>query len=244
MNKIAWLKHMAKGFLPRARPSAKTAQNQQRLPVGLFSDRTFFFGKRRYVANSLAMEAAPGTTEIIIQALTGSGLAPGAKVLDFACGQHQSQYLRALGLNVHSCDMLEFDVPNFTRIDPGKALLPFGNNEFEAVIASEVLEHVENPWLLLTELLRISSNLVILTSPNPSSLKSRRVFGATGFFYWFEPKNFDYHISPIFFWQVEQFSKRHNHRLIDVFGNHQAFDLPPGNLVKMAETLIYVIAKK
>lgn len=43
--------------------------------------------------------------------------------------------------------------------------LPFADGEFDTAIGAEVMEHVENPGLLLAELFRVSKGHVILTVP-------------------------------------------------------------------------------
>jgi hypothetical protein len=48
--------------------------------------------------------------------------------------------------------------------------LPFDNNQFDAVIALDVLEHLENFHIILDEIKRISSRLIFLSLPNCSKL--------------------------------------------------------------------------
>lgn len=44
--------------------------------------------------------------------------------------------------------------------------LPFGENTFDIVLCTEVLEHLEKPELALSELARVTENTVFLTVPN------------------------------------------------------------------------------
>ena len=234
-----FLKTIVRKFLPLAKLKPEILEYCKKLDLSLFAERTFYFGKKKQRAWCLQMESAPGTSEIVIKLLRE--LNPQGKILDFGCGQHQSRYLQNLGFNVHSCDIFPFDFPNYTRIDPDVKQLPFEDQTFDIVIASEVLEHVESPWELLREIKRITKQFII-TTPNPVSLKSKKIFEHTGYFYWFEPKNFSYHITPIFFWQIKLFCKRQKIRLSEMHGNHEAFDLSDqGRMLDYAEALIYKI---
>lgn len=240
---LNFLKNIArKTLLASAEPTGETKAIYERLGEFL-AERTFYFGDKKMRVNSLAMESAPGTAETIIQMLQKTGM-EGAKILDFGCGQHQSQYLKKMGFNVHSCDILDMGTSNFTKIDPADAVLPFSDGQFDIVIASEVLEHVESPWEILKELARVSRRHIIITTPNPASIKSRKQFATSGFLYWFAPDNFEYHMSPIFWWQVELFCKRYNFQLTGTSSNHQAFKLSDGGQqIKFAEAFIYQISK-
>ncbi len=47
-----------------------------------------------------------------------------------------------------------------------KENLPYSDNQFEIVICLDVLEHLDNPHKLLSELFRISSDIVVVSLPN------------------------------------------------------------------------------
>lgn len=55
-------------------------------------------------------------------------------------------------------------IPNFVLCDAEH--LPFKESSFDLVNASELLEHVVNPTLLLTEMKRVSREIVTLDVPN------------------------------------------------------------------------------
>lgn len=60
----------------------------------------------------------------------------------------------------------------FIRTVKGDILkLPFENNQFDAVICSEVLEHVPNFEKAINELIRITKKELIITVPNDQGLK-------------------------------------------------------------------------
>lgn len=233
-------KIIKKIFLSKASPNNATLAIYKRFDKQWLSERSFYYGDKLLRATCLTMESAPGTAEVIIRVLQESGAGQGARVLDFGCGQHKSQYLKAMGFNVHSCDILDFEMENFTKIDPLTHKLPFNDGQFDIVVASEVLEHVESPWEVLLELLRVCKKTVVFSTPNPASLKSRKQFFKRGFLYWFAPENFTYHISPVFWWQVELFCQRHSLKHLTKLSNHNAFLLNDAdNSVERAEAFIY-----
>ena len=73
--------------------------------------------------------------------------------MDVGCGYSANQYANVI------CDTQ--DLKNFYKdkkfIQLTEKKLPFENNEFDFVIASHVLEHVEDPDFFLKEIQRISS---------------------------------------------------------------------------------------
>ena len=98
--KIFVKKLLRKTLLLEAVPTEGTLAVYRKLPASMLADRSFYFGGKKMAARALAMEAAPGTAETVIQILQGLGLAPGQTILDFGCGQHQSKYLKDMGFTV------------------------------------------------------------------------------------------------------------------------------------------------
>lgn len=166
----------------------------------------FFYGHTRIFVDSILMESAPGTYETILQFLKNTYTNKDVSILDYGCGQHQSKYLNLLYPgNVLSADILEFNLPHFIKINPENYTIDLPDSSKDVVIASEVIEHVYSPFALLDELIRISKKYIIISTPNPASLKSRWQFFTRGFHFWFAPENWDYHITPVFYWQIEKF---------------------------------------
>ncbi len=230
----------AKLFGVNQRPSAVLEALYKRIGVQHLGERVMRYGRIRRITRCLNAEAAPGTAETLLAAI--DALPRTTKILDYGCGQAKSAYYRALGFAVAACDVLPIDTEQFTLIDPKKATLPFAENSFDLVIASEIIEHVESPFALIAELLRISKKEIILTTPNPQSLYSRALFKKTGFLHWFTPADFAYHCSPVFLWQLERFAAEHNLTISAVRGNHEIFGLT-GTARDCAESLIVTIRK-
>lgn len=202
--------------------------------------RTMRYGRFRRIAYCLNAESAPGTLESVLATL--DSFPRTATVLDYGCGQAKSLPYRALGFSVSACDILPIETANFTLLAPSDETIPFSDGAFNIVIASEVLEHVESPFKLLRELVRVTSDTLIITTPNPQNLYSRSLFKRTGFLHWFTPRDFSYHCSPLFLWQIELFAKRHQLTIASVRGNHEIFELS-GAPEKYAESLVVVIKK-
>lgn len=201
------------------------------------SERSIMLGDKKMRIRSLTMEATPGTVETVISIL--QSYPKEFSLLDYGCGQHQSAYLKNMGFKVHSCDILDFSGESYTKIDPQTYKLPFADNQFDATIFSEVIEHLESPWETLKELIRVTKHKIIITTPNVVSKKSKQVFSETGYFYWFTP-DVDYHISPVPYWQLENFCKRHGIKISQLLGNHQIFGLMPDRpMLDNAEVLIF-----
>ena len=129
------------------------------------------------------------------------------------------------GYEVHSCDIIDVNKPNFKKCDLNEAF-PYSDSEFDGVIWMEIFEHLENPRHFMRECKRIvkDNGFIILTTPNCLSNKSRRLFRKHGRFQWFS--NHDYkssgHITPIFRWQVDQICSELGLEIVDEkFNNRQ-----------------------
>lgn len=138
----------------------------------------------------------PKTTEVVLRLLReGLGLSPsgdwsdfdGLSVVDVGAGRgHLSsvlgEALLAAGLepkaHVFACDLLPVSF-EYGAIECHQTStdgrLPFDDASFDAVVSVEVIEHVEDQFAFLAELLRIAKPgaPVIVTTPNTHNLNSR-----------------------------------------------------------------------
>ncbi|OHA30082.1 MAG: hypothetical protein A3G52_02280 [Candidatus Taylorbacteria bacterium RIFCSPLOWO2_12_FULL_43_20] len=87
------------------------------------------------------------------------------KTLDFGAGSAKYRNL----IVPHTSEYITFDMIKGTNIDVvGDALNPpFPNNHFDTVISTQVLEHVEKPWIMVSEIGRIlkPGGVCIITAP-------------------------------------------------------------------------------
>ncbi len=116
---------------------------------------------------------------------------PRGRVLDAPSGSlWLTRALAARGFEVHAIDRLDPDVDSIggcihcLRSDLNDGLAPFADGTFDYVISIEGLEHLERPALLLREFARVLKRhgLLLLTTPNISSLRSRLKFLLFGYF--------------------------------------------------------------
>ena len=87
------------------------------------------------------------------------------KTLDLGAGSAKYRNI----IKEKASEYITFDVVPGEHIDVvGDALnLPFGNDSFDTIISTEVLEHVEKPWLMVKEIRRVlkPGGVCILSTP-------------------------------------------------------------------------------
>lgn len=158
----------------------------------------------------------------VLQRALDFGSAP--RVLDIGAGQGAlSQRLKGAGARVSACDVVpeQFAVPGVEFRPVGSdGRLPFDAASFDAAVAVEVLEHIDGHERFFAEVARVlvPNGVVLFTTPNILSLKSRLRFLFTGFFYSFGPLEpftrdpVSQHVAPFslnrYEWMMSQFGLR------------------------------------
>lgn len=217
------------------------------------SERSFVYGRIKYVVDSLDCHATPGAIESVIKYFSEDSEKRGAsRLLNLGGGVGQvSHIFESLGFSVVNVDMDVVDQnSNNIRFDLNSSIdLPLEENTFDVVICQEIIEHVENPWNLIRiakKYLKSNAYLVV-TTPNITSQSSRSLFKKTGYFKWFTPDCFSYHINPISFWEMEMVATRLGFELIDIKGSGDYyFNKENSNrkkIIKRNESLIYIFKK-
>jgi hypothetical protein len=133
---------------------------------------------------------------------------PPGTVLDAGCGEHVWE---AAGATIARCDNWQ-DYRGVRQRPPGVDCVdlqrswPYENQQFDGVIASDVIEHLENIWHFFREAFRVAKRYVIITTPNTTSAMSRELFRKHGYLWGFHPEELrgSHHISPIFEWQIQR----------------------------------------
>lgn len=141
--------------------------------------------------------AASGTHEKVLSVIADR-FANSAKdriqACDVPCGAGAlSQRLAETGVQVTAVDIAPADVFVF---DPAKRVLhdcnqglPFADGSLDLVVSIEGIEHLENPSQFLRECFRVakSGGLIILTTPNVDSFRSRKYAFFRGYHKYFGP---------------------------------------------------------
>lgn len=181
------------------------------------SFRTGFDGRRMRDYKGLPIFAAPGLHEAAAQ-LLGDAAAAGARVLEFGAGSGaMSLRLHDAGFDVTASDLFaesfqpqqvpfvaaDLNGPAFA--DTLAAQWPQG---FDAVMALEIIEHLENPRHTLRQIRALlpAGGQLLLSTPNIANPVSQALFVRRGQFQWF--RDIDYreqgHITPLSPWVLEK----------------------------------------
>lgn len=170
--------------------------------------------------------AIPGTHDRVLQILGRTiDFRSAPRVLDIGAGQGAlSARLRDAGARVSACDVVpeQFEVPDVDfRPVKSDGRLPFDDASLDAAVAIEVLEHIDGHDRFFAEVARVLTpgGIVMFTTPNILSLKSRLRFLFTGFFYSFGPLEpftrdpISQHIAPFSVNRYEWMMSQHGLRL-------------------------------
>jgi 2-polyprenyl-3-methyl-5-hydroxy-6-metoxy-1,4-benzoquinol methylase len=196
-----------------------------------------FIGKKKTeFYNGLKMMADLGLHKQVCERLIAE-LPIGSKILDFGAGQGAlSERLVDAGFEITSVDI---DDANFkskkstfvkVNFDSQESIMNFVDNnkeKFDAVLGIEVIEHVEDQWNYVRQLMNLlkPGGLILITTPNTTSWLSRLIFFFTGKFHQFSDSDLSYgHISPITEWELRLNLKYANAKSINTY---PAGTLPP-----------------
>lgn len=153
-----------------------------------------------------------------------SSMPKGSKILDCGAGEgHLSKILYEKGYQVEACDFkpeaFKYQKVSCRYADLNKKT-PYANKSFAAIICLEVIEHLENPWLLMREFSRILKNngLVIISSPNVANITARIFFLATGKIDMFKEMETE-HINPISYWELRRILKDTGFKILHLKGD-------------------------
>lgn len=187
--------------------------------------------EREFLEESHAMK---GTTEMTLTQLMNlkNELQLGNKVLCIGCGILSQQFkaTQACGFDTYGLDIeVEKDTDNLKFHDlNSNNEIPY-ENKFDFVVCQEVIEHLENPWLLFRKVKKVlkENGVLIVTTPNITSDRSKEIFMASDFgnFNHFEDIhiNVGSHINPIPFWEMMKIAKYNNFELKTLTGNLEHF---------------------
>lgn len=170
----------------------------------------------------LRIHALPGLHEFLAEVIT-QHLPRDTSLLDLAAGSgamclrlrdlgyrptgvdYVTENFRAEGIPFHQADLND----DFSA--------RFRDGGFGAIVASEIIEHLENPWHFARQCARILApkGVLVLSTPNLLNSGSMTAFVRTGRFLWFDDRDREVqgHISPLTPWQIEQALREAGFRL-------------------------------
>jgi 2-polyprenyl-3-methyl-5-hydroxy-6-metoxy-1,4-benzoquinol methylase len=165
----------------------------------------------------LVSHALPGLHSFVIKTIEDMGYISSQtrkRALDLGAGQGaMSARLVDKNCSVLACDYVDenfaagtFGV-EFRRLDLNQDFAEvLGENSADIISAIEIVEHIENPRHFIRECTRLlrSDGLLILTTPNIDSARSKVDFLVDGTFHMFRDSSYKSsgHITPICAWQL------------------------------------------
>jgi SAM-dependent methyltransferase len=193
--------------------------------------------------DALPTHAAPGTMEIVLRIAKElqSNQRSTLKLANLGAGK-TNIFFSNLGIDVDGYD-INPEVKNvfYANLNDNDNISE--KNKYDIIVAEEIIEHIENPWLFFRKARWISKDngILIVTTPNTDSFYSRIKFLTTGRFHWFEVKDEDYHINPIFLWELKLIARKNNFKVLKINGNSQYYfdrNLPNRSNQLASESLI------
>ncbi len=99
------------------------------------------------------------------------------KILDIGCTHSFNSYLRGdtvVGFDLEAQNVIPRNYSRFIRGDAHNLSKYFAETSFDSILAGEVIEHLENPYLFLNECSKclVHGGRLILTTPNPYFYKT------------------------------------------------------------------------
>lgn len=191
--------------------------------------KKYFFGnKKLQYYKGILIKADLGLHDQVVEKI--QELVPsGGKILDFGAGEGAlSERLCDMGYQVTAVDKdgrhfkskrANFYSVDFDFSDDLNNFVKNYEENFDAVLAIEVIEHIQDQWKFVNMLLRMvkSGGGLIITTPNITSWISRVIFFLTGRFHQFGDEDLSYgHINPISPWELELILKKSGAGEIDI----------------------------
>jgi SAM-dependent methyltransferase len=156
-----------------------------------------------------------------------------SRVIDLGAGQGAfSKRLKEAGYDVLAVDgnSADWHLPEveFQTVDLDLEFAPLiDRKEFDAVVAIEIIEHLENPFSFVRQCARLlkKNGLLFITTPNVEAINSRIMFLFKGRLNYFDENATlrPAHITPVFDWKLDmaleeaKFDKIHNEYILQTY---------------------------
>jgi len=151
------------------------------------NEKTYVYDGRTYSKTEIQKMMIESATKILNldqRVFHTLRMLEGKEILDVGCaGGALTKRMALQGFKVHGIDVLESSIeiakdfnsaPNTSFEVRDLLIHPFSENNFDCIIFTETIEHVENPAQYLREFHRIlrPNGCIILSTPNATSLKN------------------------------------------------------------------------
>jgi 2-polyprenyl-3-methyl-5-hydroxy-6-metoxy-1,4-benzoquinol methylase len=166
-----------------------------------------FEGRLNYGYQGIPIFAAPGLHELAAERL--SALLPDAhaQVLELGAGAGAlSQRLTDLGMRVCASDLFDTnftprDRIDFVALDLNQSFAEQLHSRFDAIVALELIEHLENPRHFFRQCRQLlgANGYLVVSTPNLANPVSQAMFLREGVFQWFRETDYreQGHIMPL-----------------------------------------------
>jgi len=169
--------------------------------------------------NGLRIYSLTGLHEFVARTLQEE--LPRGSIVDLGAGTGAlSARCRDLGFRVTAVDAVveNFRAPgvSVSEMDLDAEHWEVGGAPFDAVLAIEIIEHLENPcgFLRACYALLNPGGLAIITTPNIQNAVSKAMFCRSGRYQWFsETQSREGHITPLSAWQIHQYAEEAGFRV-------------------------------
>lgn len=109
-------------------------------------------------------------TQLLFDRYARSYFLPSLRVLELGPGTFPTAHQRAVNNPSITWDTADiFDEPRLTYRMPDEYSFPVASNQYDIVLASNVLEHVRKPWVWIKELARVCKPVGHVITINPVS---------------------------------------------------------------------------
>jgi ubiquinone/menaquinone biosynthesis C-methylase UbiE len=122
--------------------------------------------KKQFTLNRVLLFTRQKMSELYIPC-NKLNILPGQKVLDLGCGNHVSKMFHMNNVDITYVDKepkpKDYNGNSFIQHDLDNGPLPFPHKYFDFVVCSAVLEHVNNPLMVVREINRVGKRGAIST---------------------------------------------------------------------------------
>ena len=180
--------------------------------------------KHREEASKLSLGSSSNLIlDSIVEKFAALGIEKSAKIIDIGCGKGcLLSKVKAQGYdNLYGTDYTDFGANENYQFfaHDGNLAFPEQYRDFDIILCSEVIEHIENPWAFTRNLRALGKEgtILILSTPNPESFLSIISLIFKGYFVAFGPRDYPAHITPVSTYEIKNMLELLKVKVINFF---------------------------